>query len=165
MVNAVYIGSEDDGRKILQPLLSVKALQSNVTMIPYNRLFLENRFGVDPLGCISGIPQASYGMNPYLYGFATYQKTLAAYIDFYAATNLTTSYMVTEIFPTRVSLKTPDQATAYPYRATMAYLQVLATAMCTYVYWQLILLKIHELKWLHDKCTDICHREVYERDT
>ncbi|KAF5849093.1 hypothetical protein GGP41_005976 [Bipolaris sorokiniana] len=120
MVNAVYVGTENDGRKILQPLLSVKALQSNVTMIPYNRLFLENRFGVDPLGCISGIPQASYGMNPYLYGFATYQKTLAAYIDFYAATNLTTSYMVTEIFPTRVSLKTPDQATAYPYRATMA---------------------------------------------
>ncbi|EUC44408.1 hypothetical protein COCMIDRAFT_98329 [Bipolaris oryzae ATCC 44560] len=122
MVNAVYVGAENDGKKILQPLLSVKALQSNVTMIPYNRLILENRFGVDPLGCISGLPQASYGMNLYQYDVATYQKTLAAYIDFYAATNLTTSYMVTEIFPTRVSLSTPDKATAYPYRATMAYL-------------------------------------------
>jgi hypothetical protein len=122
MVNAVYVGAEKDGRKLLQPLLSAKALESNVTMIPYNRLILENRFGVDPLGCIAGLPQAAYGMNLYHYDIATYQETLAAYGDFYAKTNLTTSYMVTEMFPTRVSLQTEDGATAYPYRATMAYL-------------------------------------------
>ena len=122
MVNAVYVGAEQDGRKIFQPLLSTKALQSNVTMIPYNRLILENRFGVDPLGCITGLPQAAYGMNLYQYDVATYQETLAAYSDFYANTNLTTSYMVTEMFPTRVALQTGDAATAYPYRATMAYL-------------------------------------------
>lgn len=83
MVSAVYVGPEKDGRKILQPLLSVKAFKSNVTMIPYNRLILENRFGIDPLGCFSGLPQPAYGMNLYPYDVATYQKTLAAYIDFY----------------------------------------------------------------------------------
>ncbi|XP_014551795.1 hypothetical protein COCVIDRAFT_41943 [Bipolaris victoriae FI3] len=105
MVSAVYVGPEKDGRKILQPLLSVKAFKSNVTMIPYNRL-----------------PQPAYDMNLYPYDVATYQKTLAAYIDFYATTHLATSYMVTEIFPTRVSLSIPDEATTYPYRAAMAYL-------------------------------------------
>lgn len=122
MVNAVYVGAEQDGRALLQPLLSAKALESNVTVIPYNRLILENRFGVDPLGCIAGLSQAAYGLNLYHYDVATYQETLAAYIDFYAKTNLTTSYMVTEMFPTRVSLQTGDAATAYPYRGTMAYL-------------------------------------------
>lgn len=121
MVNAVYVGAEEDGRKLFRSLLSTKALKSNVTMIPYNRLILENRFGADSLGCISGLNQAAYGMNLYQYDVATYQETLAAYSDFYASTNLTTSYMVTELFPTRVSLQTPDKATAYPYRGTMAY--------------------------------------------
>ncbi|KAF1923394.1 FAD binding domain-containing protein [Didymella exigua CBS 183.55] len=122
MVNAVYVGTEEDGRKLLQPLLSTKHLESNVTMIPYNRLILENRFGADPLGCIAGLNQAAYGLNLYHYDVATYQATLAAYVDFYAATGLTTSYMVTEMFPTKVTLETPDDMTAYPYRGTMAYL-------------------------------------------
>ncbi|CAE7205748.1 hypothetical protein P3342_011551 [Pyrenophora teres f. teres] len=122
MVNAVYIGAEADGRKVIAPLLSTKALKSNITMIPYNRLIFENRFGVDPLGCIAGLPQAAYGLNLYKYDVATYQATLASYIDFYAATGLTTSYMVTEMFPTKVTLQTADAAAAYPYRNTMAYL-------------------------------------------
>ncbi|KAH6639126.1 hypothetical protein C7974DRAFT_449046 [Boeremia exigua] len=124
MVNAVFVGVEKDGRKILEPLLSTTPLESNVTMIPYNRLIRENRFGADPLGCIAGLPQASYGLNLYHFDVATYQKTLAAYVKFYAATGLTTSFMVTELFPTRVSLETPNIMTAYPYRDTTAYLQV-----------------------------------------
>ena len=122
MVNAVYIGAENDGKKVIASLLSTKALKSNVTMIPYNRLIHENRFGVDPLGCIAGLPQAAYGLNLYRYDVATYQAALASYVDFYAATGLTTSYMVTEMFPTKVTLQTADAATAYPYRNAMAYM-------------------------------------------
>ncbi|KAL6156932.1 hypothetical protein ACJQWK_06901 [Exserohilum turcicum] len=122
MVNTVYVGAEKAGRDVIKPFLSIKALQSNVTMMPYNRLIKENRFGADALGCIAGLPEAAYGLNLYNFDVATYQETLAAYVDFYATTKLTTSFMVTEMFPTKVALSTPDAATAYPYRGTMAYL-------------------------------------------
>lgn len=121
MVNVVYAGPEEKGRQVIKPFLSANALESNVTMIPWNRLIRESRFGVDALGCIAGFNQAAYGLNLYQYDVSTYQSALEEYINFYATTNLTTSYMVTEIFPTRVTLQTADSMTAYPYRNTLAY--------------------------------------------
>ena len=116
------MGAEGEGKKVIAPLLSTNALKSNITMIPYNRLIHENRFVMDPLDCIAGLPRAVYCMNLYCYDVATYQAALASYVDFYAATGLTTSYMVTEMFPIKVTLQTADAATAYPYRNAMAYL-------------------------------------------
>ncbi|KAK0647384.1 FAD-linked oxidoreductase azaL [Lasiodiplodia hormozganensis] len=122
LVNAIYGGPEEEGRKIIEPLINANALQSNVSMIPWNRLIHESRFGADALGCIAGQNQAVYGMNLYNYDIATYQATLDAYIDFYATTGIINAFMATEMFPTAATLETPDDATAYPYRDTMAYL-------------------------------------------
>lgn len=122
LVNAIYGGPEEEGRKIIEPLINANALQSNVSMIPWNRLIHESRFGADALGCIAGQNQAVYGMNLYDYDIATYQATLDAYIDFYATTGMINAFMATEMFPTAATLETPDDATAYPYRDTMAYL-------------------------------------------
>lgn len=122
MVNAVYVGDEATGKEVLAPFLNANALKQNVTMLPWNRLTKENRFGADPLGCIAGLNQAAYGLNLYKFDIPTYQAALAAYVDFYKETGLVTSYMVSEFFPRKVTLQTPDNATAYPYRDTLAYL-------------------------------------------
>ncbi|KAF1359685.1 FAD-binding domain-containing protein [Lizonia empirigonia] len=122
MVNVIYVGPEEKGRQVIEPFLNATALESNVTTIPWNRLIHENRFGVDAVGCIAGSNQAAYGLNLYRYDVSTYQSALEEYINFYATTNLTTSYMVTEFFPTRVTLQTVDNMTAYPYRNTLGYI-------------------------------------------
>ncbi|EMR67042.1 putative fad binding domain containing protein [Eutypa lata UCREL1] len=124
-VTAIYIGPEEEGKSVIQPFIDSNPLVQNVTMIPWNRLNRENRFGADEASCVPGINGATYGLNVYDIDVPTYVEVFGMYADFYAQNpNLRLATFFREQFGYSAVRQVPDDNTAYPWRDADAYLLI-----------------------------------------
>lgn len=123
MMSAIYIGPEDKGMLYIQPFIDQNPLRQSVSMLPWNRLIKDNRFGVDAFACIKGGNHSVMGMNLYKFDTATYVGLVDKFDSLYSQNpSLIASLLVFELFPNTVTRSVPDEATAYPYRDALGYL-------------------------------------------
>lgn len=125
MVSTIYWGPEDEGMKLNQPFLNAQPIVQNITMLPWNQLLKQNRFGADAPGCMKGNIHSVYGLNLYSLDVYTYVDVFGSFSEFFSAnSDLRVSFFVTEMHPRRVSMQTPADETAFPYRNATAYTYV-----------------------------------------
>lgn len=123
MMSAIYVGPEDEGMRYMKPFIEQNPLRQSVSLLPWNRLIKDNRFGVDALACMKGGNHSVMGMNLYKFDTATYVGLVDKFDNFYAQNpSLVASLVVLELFPNTVTRSVPDEATAYPYRDALGYL-------------------------------------------
>ncbi|KAI1332613.1 FAD binding domain-containing protein [Xylariaceae sp. FL0255] len=119
MMSVVYIGSVANGTQYMQAFADLNPFKQSVSVLPYNELIKENRFGADSQACTKGFDNAVYGSNVLEFDVATYVELVNDFNNFYTANPLIVALLVTELFPHRVTELTPDAATAYPYRTNL----------------------------------------------
>ncbi|KAK7755753.1 hypothetical protein SLS62_002366 [Diatrype stigma] len=123
MMSVIFVGPEDKGMPFMQPFIDNGPLRQNVSMLPWNRLIKENRFGADAFACMKGGKHAVFGLNIDNFDVATYVDLVDQFDTFYAKNpSLVASILVLELFPNAVTKSVADEATAYPYRDTLGYL-------------------------------------------
>lgn len=123
MISAIYVGPEEDGMVYMQPFIDQKPLRQSVSMLPWNRLIKDNRFGVDALACSKGGNHSVMGMNLYKFDTATFVGLVDKFDRFYAQNpSLIISILVFELFPNIITRSVSDEATAYPYRDALGHL-------------------------------------------
>lgn len=122
MMSAIYVGPEEEGMKYIQRFTAHNPLRQSVSILPWNRLIKENRFGVDAMACMKGGNHSILGLNLHKFDAATFVGLVDKFNNFYAQNPaLAISILVLELFPNRVTAKVPDDATAYPYRDALGY--------------------------------------------
>ncbi|KAK8011610.1 FAD-dependent oxidase [Apiospora arundinis] len=124
VVNTVYWGPEDEGAILNQPFLDIGPLVQNITVLPWNRLTKENRFGGNSIDCApqaEGVERTILGLNLYSLKASIFTDVLADYDRFYLENPALrpSSMLAIEMHPRRVTAQIPDSATAYPYRETL----------------------------------------------
>ncbi|KAK8117063.1 polyketide synthase protein [Apiospora kogelbergensis] len=124
VVNTVYWGPEDEGAILNQPFLDIGPLVKNITVLPWNRLTKENRFGGNSIDCApqaEGVERTILGLNLYSLKASIFTDVLADYDRFYLENPALrpSSMLAIEMHPRRVTMQIPDSATAYPYRETL----------------------------------------------
>lgn len=123
MMSAIYVGPEEKGMEYIRRFTAHNPLRQSVGMLPWNRLIKENRFGVDAMACMKGGNHSILGLNLYKFDAATFISLVDKFDRFYAENpTLAASILVLELFPNTVTMRVPDEATAYPYRDALGYM-------------------------------------------
>jgi len=122
LISITYAGPLSTGTKIIQPLLDLNPLTHNITSIPWSLLETQGRFGVDAEACIKGTNHNVFGINLYKIDVPNLVE-MSNYVDevfrLYPAFRF--ALFSLSKYATRVIESVPDDATAYPYRNTNAY--------------------------------------------
>lgn len=123
MMSAIYVGPEEEGMDYIRRFTGLNPLRQSVSMLPWNRLIKDNRFGVDALACMKGGNHSILGLNLYKFDAATFVGLVDKFDTFYAQhPSLAASILVLELFPNTVTMSVPDEATAYPFRDALGYM-------------------------------------------
>ncbi|EEA25174.1 hypothetical protein TMatcc_006604 [Talaromyces marneffei ATCC 18224] len=119
LLNAVYIGPQEEGLSYLKPLLDLPYLQRNITQLTWNTLFAAHMFGAIAATCEKGNPQNNWSQGLAKIDVPTHVAYFNALADLWtqhpAAANAILSI---EIFSPQTALTVPDWETAYPWRDT-----------------------------------------------
>lgn len=123
MMSVIYVGLEDKGMEYIRRFTAHNPLRQSVSMLPWNRLIKDNRFGVDAMACMKGGNHSILGLNLYRFDAATFIGLVDKFDSFYAENpTLAASILVLELFPNTITRRVPDEATAYPYRDALGYM-------------------------------------------
>ncbi|GAW20842.1 hypothetical protein ANO14919_103540 [Xylariales sp. No.14919] len=121
-LSTVYFGNKDNGMVLNDPFLKSNPIVKNISMLPWNILTKENRFGADARGCIKGNAHSVYSVNLYRMDVPAYRRVFSSFSSFFLNyPELRSSLFVTEIHPRGATLRVADDSTAYPFRNTTAY--------------------------------------------
>ncbi|KIA75595.1 FAD-dependent oxidase [Aspergillus ustus] len=119
ILNAVYVGPQEEGLALLKPFLDIPYLARNITQLPWNEVFDAHMFGGIANTCKGGNPQNNWSQamaHVDAPTFIAYFNALAElWISHPAAAN---AIMSIEVFSSRAVLAVPDSETAYPFRDT-----------------------------------------------
>ena len=121
LVNWVYIGSEDQGRQFIAPLLDLNPVAEAINVVSYSNLTNEALFGLGTSIC-ADVFLKGYGVNYRNLSASTYETVFQKLNDFYLEyPDGRSSSLEMEVFsPAAVELVAAD-ATAYPWRDTKGY--------------------------------------------
>ncbi|KAL3458978.1 FAD-dependent oxidase [Aspergillus heterothallicus] len=119
LLNAVYIGPQEEGLALLQPFLDIPYLQRNFTQLPWNKVFDAHMFGGIEATCRGGNPQNNWSQGMAKVDAPTFIAYYNALHELWtshpAAANAIASI---EVFPSQGAMAVPDRETAYPFRDT-----------------------------------------------
>lgn len=123
LVNWVYIGPEDEGRKWIAPLEALGPLTSSVSVIPYNKIYPTALGGLGNTICGNDVTsEVGYGINFANLSSSTYQTIFKKLSNFYITyPDGRASGIEMEVFAPQAVQKVPVRATAYPWRDTLGY--------------------------------------------
>lgn len=122
MMSAIYVGPEEKGMEYIRRFTAHNPLRQSVSMLPWNRLIKDNRFGVDAMACMKGGNHSILGLNLYKFDATTFVGLVDKFDSFYAENpNLAASILVLELFPNTATMRIPDEATSYPHRDALGY--------------------------------------------
>ncbi|KAK7532590.1 FAD-dependent oxidase [Phyllosticta citricarpa] len=128
IANFVYIGPEDDGRKVIKPFLNLSPMVQEISTVPWNQLLSKAAFGATALECIKGNQHSMFGVNVRNISASTYIDVFEKMTDFWTRENAAqgSSFSI-EFFSNAAMVAVPQDATAYPWRDTKAYLMLQMT--------------------------------------
>ncbi|KAI1074442.1 FAD-binding domain-containing protein [Whalleya microplaca] len=117
LANWVYVGPEEQGREVLEPIISLGPSVANLTMIPWNNLVAEAGFGLDAAFCVAGATRSTYSATTRNLSASTWQSILENMTTYYEETpDGRSSSVEIEVFARQAVLEIPDDDTAYPWR-------------------------------------------------
>jgi hypothetical protein len=121
LVSWAYIGPEDEGRKLIAPLLDLNPVVEAISMVSYNNLTNEALFGLGVSIC-ADVSVKGYGVNYRNLSASTYEKLFQRMSDFYLEypDGQGSSIELETFSPAAVELVAAD-ATSYPWRDTKGY--------------------------------------------
>ncbi|KAI0876619.1 hypothetical protein GGS24DRAFT_216948 [Hypoxylon argillaceum] len=121
-LSTIYYGDMDQGMVYNRPFLNSNPIVQNISVLPWNLLTKQNRFGADAVGCIKGRAHSLYSLNIYSMSIPAYLRVFDSFSSFFLKyPELRNTLFVTEIHPRNAVLRIPDDSTAYPFRNTTAY--------------------------------------------
>lgn len=121
LVNWVYIGPEDEGRKLIAPVQNLNPVTEAISVVSYSNLINVALFGLGNSIC-ADVFLKGYAVNYRNLSASTYETIFHKLSDFYIEyPDGRGSSLEMEVFaPEAVELVAPD-ATAYPWRDTKGY--------------------------------------------
>ncbi|KAK7707677.1 hypothetical protein SLS63_013705 [Diaporthe eres] len=126
VANWVYFGPEAEARKVLAPILNLQPVALSVNFVPWNQLANTFLLGTDPQSCPGNRSENIYGINMRAMSASTYKAAVEKMSQFYVDHADGRQAMLSlEMFPNQAALAVPDDATAYPWRDTVAHLLIL----------------------------------------
>ncbi|KIA75781.1 hypothetical protein HK57_00395 [Aspergillus ustus] len=121
--NWVYFGPEEQGLKLLAPILALNPTASAVNMVPYNKILETTGGNYDRLVCQPSVTRDLYSLNQKKYSAVAWQQAFERMSDFYtehpAGRN---SALVFEVFPNQATAAVADGETAYAWRDARGYI-------------------------------------------
>ncbi|KUL83490.1 hypothetical protein ZTR_10799 [Talaromyces verruculosus] len=119
LLNAVYIGPQEEGLSYLKPLLDLPYLRRNITQLTWNTVFGAHLFGSIAATCVDGKPHDNWSQGVAKFDVPTHVAHFNALADLWAQHPATADGVLSiEIFSPQTALTIPDEETAYPYRDT-----------------------------------------------
>ncbi len=104
-----------------RPFFDSNPIVQNISVLPWNILTKENRFGADAAGCVKGKQHSLYSVNLYSMDVPTYVRVFSSFSSFFRKyPELRATLFVTELHPRGATVQIPDDSTAYPFRNTTA---------------------------------------------
>ena len=125
LANWVYIGTQDEGLKVIAPVLALKPPNQRIQEVPWSREIATAGGGFDIGLCQKNISRNFYSANLRNLSSSTFQATfekMAKFFDTYPTARATSIDL--ETFPNQAMAAIPDDATAYPFRDALGYMQV-----------------------------------------
>ncbi|KAI0862311.1 hypothetical protein F4860DRAFT_472916 [Xylaria cubensis] len=120
-----YLGPKEAGLKEFQPLYDLKPIISEATVYPYNTIIQSVAGGADAYICLDGGIHDVYTVNArnlsastYISVFGQFSALLGNYPEFQG------SDIQVAVFPNNAAMAVPDASTAYPWRDTLAYIDI-----------------------------------------
>ncbi|KAI1752351.1 hypothetical protein F4782DRAFT_501516 [Xylaria castorea] len=120
-----YLGPKKAGLKKFQPLFDLKPIIGDITVYPYNKIIQSVAGGADAYICLDGGIHDVYTVNArtlsastYTSVFGQFSTLLADYPEFRG------SDIQVAVFPNNAAMAVPGASTAYPWRDTLAYIDI-----------------------------------------
>lgn len=121
ILNAVYVGPQSEGEKVIKPFLDLNPLVQNISVVPWNRLSDVATFGIANYACHKGILESIYSLALKNIDPATFASVFELLTKFYLENPPARgSNFFYEVLSNEAVLAVPNDATAYPYRDTRA---------------------------------------------
>ncbi|KAG7001440.1 FAD-linked oxidoreductase OXR1 [Physcia stellaris] len=125
IANWVYIGTKDEGMKLMAPLLALESTVSNISVVPWNKLVGTAAFGADALICPKNQSHNTHWATLRKLSGPTFQTSfekLDAYFRKYPSAHGTTINL--ETFPNQAMMAVADDDSAYPWRDALGHIQL-----------------------------------------
>ncbi|KAI0456759.1 FAD-binding domain-containing protein [Xylaria acuta] len=120
-----YLGPEEAGLKEFQPLFDLKPIIGDVTVYPYNTLIQSVAGGADAYICLDGAIHDVYTINARNLSASTYKSVFGQISTLFADyPDFQQSVIQIAIFPNNAAMAVPEASTAYPWRDTLAYIDI-----------------------------------------
>ncbi len=108
----------------IQPFLELAPIKTNLTMVPWNKLYAALIFGEDATACEENQYLNSAGQGLKQTDVATWETFFGAMTDFLRQYKEISGSLVATRFPNQAVLAVPDEETAYPNRDIKTHLYV-----------------------------------------
>ncbi|KAI1873002.1 uncharacterized protein JN550_003876 [Neoarthrinium moseri] len=123
-----YLGPEDKANEFFKPLLDLNPIVLGIQNYQWNNVIQSVSGGSDAQRCIDGAINSIYTIDAKNFSAATYETAYAELGAFYEAhPEARGSTIQISIFPNQAALAVPDDRTAYPWRETKAYIDLIFT--------------------------------------
>lgn len=108
----------------LEPFFELNPLRTNITMVPWNRLYAALFFAAPSTACLENQYLNIAGQGLRQTDVSTYESFFADVATFYRQHPEINGTFVASRFPNQAVLAVPDEETAYPYRDIKMHLYV-----------------------------------------
>ncbi|KAI1334906.1 hypothetical protein F5Y15DRAFT_399674 [Xylariaceae sp. FL0016] len=120
-----YLGTEVSGMQEFQRLYDLNAIVSDVQVYPYSTVIQSVAGGADAFICLDGAIHDVYTVNARNLSAPTYIKVFDEVSNFFEEyPTFRTSTIQIAVFPNDAAVAVSDDATAYPWRDTLAYVDI-----------------------------------------
>lgn len=117
LANWVYAGTKAEIDQAIKPILNLSPSFLNGSVMPWNTLTRDAGFGLDAALCADNQINDIYGLNLKTLNMKTFQSVFKKMGNYYRSVPDGRGASITlEAFPNQATLKTPNSATAYPWR-------------------------------------------------
>lgn len=124
--NWMYFGAEEEGRKLITPMIELGPSVSSIEMIPYPDLLTTQGFGIDVALCETNLVRDLYTASIRTITASTWETAFSKMADFYDTypDGRSLSVLELETYPNQATIAVSDDETAYPWRDATGYLYV-----------------------------------------
>ncbi|KAL4913598.1 hypothetical protein BDW62DRAFT_220572 [Aspergillus aurantiobrunneus] len=120
--SCVYHGPRDEALPLLEPILSLGPVYTDITELPWNRLNAVAGFSGDAATCEPGSIHNIYGVNLRKRSASTWTSVFEMMSMLYQSTpGARTSILTFEAWGNQAVAAVPDEETAYPWRDAEVY--------------------------------------------
>ncbi|KAL8991190.1 MAG: hypothetical protein Q9177_000338 [Variospora cf. flavescens] len=122
ILNIIYFGAKERAQPYIDPFLKLGPTKTNITMVPWNKLYAYLFFGGNSTACRKNQYLSSAGQGLRRTDPATFETFFGDMTNFLRQYKAIAGTFVATRFPNQAVLAVPDESTAYPYRDIKTHL-------------------------------------------